>query len=337
MDYRTFASDLPSHRTNVFASVEECEETMRLHGVNQPMRQLGKGRFRSALATLETDEAALFADRFNVSLSMVLEPPAGMVGLLFPRTPSGQFLASGENAGVDRLIVFPPGSASDIVIPELAGSEAIAIPESRFIELTERLCLQPKLVRPQRLTFIDGDTAQLQALRKVVVDLVSHPDSDPFGEQISNVVARTIAWMGDACNARCTDASNGNGVRRRVAKLAQGFIEENYREAVRLEDLCSATGVGVRTLQRCFREYFDLTITEYLKTVRLDAARRELAAVHASQRSVTTIALQHGLSHLGRFSVEFRERFGESPSTVLAAAEERNDAAALRRRRLGAP
>jgi transcriptional regulator GlxA family with amidase domain len=85
-----------------------------------------------------------------------------------------------------------------------------------------------------------------------------------------------------------------------------------------MEDLCRVTGVGVRTLQRCFRQYFDFSITAYLKTLRLDAARRALAAARPLQDSVTKIALQHGFTHLGRFSVEFRERFGDSPREILA-------------------
>jgi hypothetical protein len=64
--------------------------------------------------------------------------------------------------------------------------------------------------------------------------------------------------------------------------------------------------------------YFELTITDYLKAVRLHAVHRELAATPASQDSVTAIALRHGYNHLGRFSLEFRERFGESPRKTLA-------------------
>jgi AraC-like DNA-binding protein len=88
-----------------------------------------------------------------------------------------------------------------------------------------------------------------------------------------------------------------------------------------MEDLCRVTGVGVRTLQRCFREYFDMTISEYLKTKRLDAARRELDGARPDAHTVTEIALNHGFNHLGRFSVEFKERFGESPGKTLATKE----------------
>ncbi len=102
-------------------------------------------------------------------------------------------------------------------------------------------------------------------------------------------------------------------------KRAQEFIEEYYYGAVCSQDLCRVTGVGVRTLQRNFREYFGLTISKYLKTVRLDAARRELATAHPSQVSVAEIAaLRHGFNHLGRFSIQFHERFGDSPRETLA-------------------
>ena len=77
------------------------------------------------------------------------------------------------------------------------------------------------------------------------------------------------------------------------------------------------TGVGVRTLQRCFREYFNLTITDYLKTARLDAAHRDLAVAHPGRDSVTEIALRHGFTHLGRFSVAYRACFRVSPSQTL--------------------
>lgn len=103
-----------------------------------------------------------------------------------------------------------------------------------------------------------------------------------------------------------------------VAQVARDFIQNHYREQLRLKTLCLAIGVSPRTLQRSFRERFNSTISDYIKTVRLDAARRALATARPDGNSVTTIAQQHGFRHLGRFSVQFRERFGESPRDTLA-------------------
>jgi len=77
-------------------------------------------------------------------------------------------------------------------------------------------------------------------------------------------------------------------------------------------------------VQRCFKRRFGLSVTSYLKAVRLDAAHHDLIATRPSGNSVTTIALRNGCSHLGRFSSEYRERFGQLPSETL-----RNEPAAL--------
>jgi AraC-like DNA-binding protein len=289
---------------------------MRRLGINQKVRQLGKGKFRSDLAVQSTEQGDLFSDRFSAGCSMYLESPAGAVGLLFIRSVTGQLLASGGNVSNDMLVVLPGGSGTDLVMPDMFGSDAITIPEARFIETTEMLCPASKSVRPDRMAVIEGDIAQLHALRKAVCDLVAHPDPNP--ELVSNLIAGVIAWIGHSGSHWRSEGLIVSGARKRIAKLAQEFIEEHYREAVRIEDLCRVTGVGVRTLQRCFREFFDFTITEYLETVRLDGAYRKLAAADPSQDSISNIAWENGFRHLGRFSAKFYQRFGKLPREALA-------------------
>ena len=108
-----------------------------------------------------------------------------------------------------------------------------------------------------------------------------------------------------------------DGARGGVARRARAFIDGRFREPVHMADLCRATGVGLRTLQRCFKQCFGVTVTDYLKTMRLDAAYRDLIAAHPLRDTVTTIALRNGCRHLGRFSSEFRERFGQMPRETL--------------------
>ena len=318
MNYEEFASELPLDRTIVFSSAEENEETMQRLGVNQIVRQFGTGAFRSDLALCSTEHADFFSDRFSKAISIYLEPPAGTVGILIPMSASGHFLACGDEVANDKLLFQADGSGTDIVAPDLAGSEAIAISEARFSEMTETLCPTSKSVRYGQMAVVEGDTTQLHALRNGVLYLTAHPGLEPSDEQVSNLLAAVVAWIGHSSSQWRPDGFSVNGAGMRVAKLAQEFIEENYREAIRIVDLCRVTGVGVRTLQRCFREYFGLTVTDYLKNVRLNEASRMLRAAHPSQISVASIALALGFTHLGRFSVEFAKRFGKSPRDTLA-------------------
>ncbi len=323
VNYLEFANDLPQHRTTTFTSAEEYEEAMRRQGVEEQHRQLGRGKIRIDLAVQETDEALLVSDRFSKSMVMTLSPAAGMVGFVFPRTAHGQFQASGHDLGNDKLLIIPQGSQADVVIPGLAGTDSIAVSQARFAELAHVLCRSLQFRHPHQVIPIEGDTKHLHALRQAAVELVAHPDLDPLDERVTNLAAHTIAWIGDALPGGQLDRLRSGSARFRVAKRARSFIEENYRNAIRIEDLCTVTGVGLRTLQRCFPEYFTLTITDYIKTVRLEAVRRHLAAADPAHDSVSRIAVEHGFTHLGRFAILFRERFGESPNETLRGRRSR--------------
>jgi transcriptional regulator GlxA family with amidase domain len=54
----------------------------------------------------------------------------------------------------------------------------------------------------------------------------------------------------------------------------------------------------------------------YLRNARFQQAREALRRA-PPETSVTDIAMTWGFSHMGRFSVEYRKRFGESPSDTL--------------------
>ena len=323
MNYKEFASDMPPEHSLEFTSAEESEEALLNLGFHQPVRQLGKGKFRYRISVRSTDAAELGSDRFSAAVSLHLEPPADMLMLLFPRSVSGSFLACGNQTGNDKLIILPGGSGTDIVVPDLAGSEAIMIPKARFIELTETICAMPKSFRPERLTVIEGNTAQLHALRREVVRHIANPESEDSREDLPNLVAAAIDWIGHSSGQWRPESLKGNATPMHLAKMVQAYLEEHYRESIRSEALCRLTGVSLRTVQRCFRQYFDQTITDYLKTIRLDATQRSLIAVHPSSTSVAEVALRHGFTHLGRFSVHYRERYGESPRQTLDSRADR--------------
>ena len=317
MEYMKFTANLPLDRTIKFASAEENTETMKSWGVNQEVRQLGAGKFRADLAVRRVQDIELYADRFNKAVSVYLEPPAGTITFLFPRSVSGKFLACGQNVGNEKLIVIPDGSGVDIAVPELAGSEAVTISSARLTELSE--VLTPTFIQPDGLRIVEGNLVQLHHLRQTLLYLVAHPESDVNNEQLSDLLATTIVWIAESSSQGSrSELVHAHTARARIAKLAQEYIEEHHNETIRMEDLCRVTSVGIRTLQRCFKEYFDLSISDYLKAVRLNTAHRELTVARPSEDSVTSIALRNGFTHLGRFSTEFHNFFGQPPSETLS-------------------
>jgi len=80
--------------------------------------------------------------------------------------------------------------------------------------------------------------------------------------------------------------------------------------------VAARVGVSLRSLEAGFRESRQTTPTQYLRKVRLDAARAELLAPSEST-TVTSVALANGFFHLPRFSAYYRTAFDEPPGLTL--------------------
>jgi transcriptional regulator GlxA family with amidase domain len=85
---------------------------------------------------------------------------------------------------------------------------------------------------------------------------------------------------------------------------------------LRVQDLASAMGVSSRTVYRVFARHRGVPPISYLREVRLEHVRGRLLLASARE-TVTSAALDFGFSHLGRFAVLYRRRFGERPSDTL--------------------
>ena len=55
----------------------------------------------------------------------------------------------------------------------------------------------------------------------------------------------------------------------------------------------------------------------FLKAQRLNAAYGKLLAAEPESTSVTDVALRYGFNHLGKFAIEYKRTFRESPSKTL--------------------
>jgi AraC-like DNA-binding protein len=100
-------------------------------------------------------------------------------------------------------------------------------------------------------------------------------------------------------------------------RRAEQFIEENARRAVDLEDLAAVACVSSRALQMGFRRFRNTTPMAYLRAVRLELARTELARGKRTGGSVASIAHFCGFTHLSRFAADYKAHFNESPAQTL--------------------
>ncbi|MFV3402740.1 AraC family transcriptional regulator [Pseudomonas sp. NY15463] len=99
----------------------------------------------------------------------------------------------------------------------------------------------------------------------------------------------------------------------RHVKRAEGYIRERLHSDIKLADIANAVGVSIRSLSEGFQRALQQSPMQYVKALRLDAARNELLSTDP-ERLVSEVAEAWGFNHLGRFSEQYRLRFGELPS-----------------------
>lgn len=106
----------------------------------------------------------------------------------------------------------------------------------------------------------------------------------------------------------------------RQLRLARDYLHNMVAEPIVIADVADAAGVTARSLQLSFKRQFGISPLHYLRKLRLDLAHYELLNA-APGKPVSEIAYQVGFSHLGRFSIAYRKRFGEKPSETLSSGQ----------------
>jgi len=102
----------------------------------------------------------------------------------------------------------------------------------------------------------------------------------------------------------------------RDVRRAIDYIQAHLGDCVRLTDIIEAAGVPGRTLFKHFENHRGVSPMRYLREARFEKVREALLRADP-QDNVTEIAMGLGFSHMGRFAVEYRRRFGECPSATL--------------------
>jgi AraC-like DNA-binding protein len=102
-------------------------------------------------------------------------------------------------------------------------------------------------------------------------------------------------------------------------RVVEEYIEANWNKPITIETLAAVTGGSARSIFKAFKETRGGTPMAFVKTVRLEQARRLLQAPDANT-SVIGIAFACGFLNSGHFARDYRLAYGELPSATLSRA-----------------
>jgi AraC-like DNA-binding protein len=140
------------------------------------------------------------------------------------------------------------------------------------------------------------------------------PSEINIAENVDRVL--TSFCLATQVEERSSGRSDERSIPRKVA-IAEEYLRARLDKSVSRADLAAAAGVSIRTLSRGFAERRGIGPMGFLKRLRMEAAYRELLGAEPEATSVTAVAYRYGFDHLGKFAVEYKRAFRESPSETL--------------------
>lgn len=136
-------------------------------------------------------------------------------------------------------------------------------------------------------------------------------DRNPFYHIKLNNVVNDIIYL------LLTDFRSENGEMRTEKyaeryKLIIQFIEEHYKENIKMEQLADKFGFSKEYFSRSFKKYMNINYKDYLTKRRLLEAEQLL---RTTDRQISDIALECGFIDIKMFYSAFKKEYGSTPST----------------------
>ncbi|AXG37286.1 MULTISPECIES: AraC family transcriptional regulator [Enterococcus] len=93
-------------------------------------------------------------------------------------------------------------------------------------------------------------------------------------------------------------------------KMVNQYIQEHYTQNLMIEEVAAIFNYNPSYFSRFYKKFMGITFTEYLNSVRLDAAYKEM---RDTDKTILEIGLNNGFATNKTFYNVFRNKFGLSP------------------------
>lgn len=288
-----------------------CEHASALPGWRQRYDQLSRGRLDGWLAVAEVHGVQVFHERLNQRVVQHMRLPSGAVNILLPLAWP-QVEAHGDISALHPSLL-PADGELRVVSPAGMDVLCMSVPAALLRGLVDDTCLDQALKCnvPRRLRLSALQRQQgVQAL-----GLAMQHASTPAGQSLETqrrLLALALDWLVSQ-DDQWSPLSRPSTREYMVERCHQWLLEQPDHSPSVLE-LCRRLKVSRRTLQYSFQSIADATPVQYMRSVRLNGARRTLREEPSA--CIAEIAERWGFGHSSYFALEYQKLFAELPSEL---------------------
>lgn len=290
--------------------------------------QIDRGTFEGEMLEVLLPGLQLFRETTSRALRQFGGIQNGAIGVARMRQGQGNLLYQGQPA--DRhVIVCGPGQEVDMCTPPACTLVGLVVDADLLLKHAPA---DTSADAPLPRHWFGSAFAAKDAEQSVLIDFV--------GDSLDMIAARpqllhdaqAVDQLRDAAVLHSLNALAQThdaelhltaSARKRVVDRACELMLSRPDEPPSLLAICQQVGVSPRKLGYCFQEVLGLSPQAFLRVLRLNAARRELARHDDPDTSVYDVAARWGFWHFGRFSTDYKRQFGESPSSTLKRGQRR--------------
>lgn len=284
--------------------------------------QLGRGGFEGHFTDIRLPGIQIFSESTN--------KPVRQRGTLTKDSIGFAFMVRGQGSGAFNGLRFDSesllacrGTDIDLRTPDQCQLVGLVLDAALLEDAAHQWDMAHSPLQPNSVAHLELLGAPALRLRQVIHDTLELAQDSTLNadaltaqhwrEELLDSLAgvmKTTRTLGDMRRAN---------ERTRLVNQACQLMLTNALEGTpqSLGEVCRLVGTSPRKLGYCFQDVLGLSALEYMKALRLNAVRRELRQATSSDTSIYDVATRHGFWHFGRFSVEYRQHFGERPTDTL--------------------
>ncbi|MFM0334900.1 helix-turn-helix domain-containing protein [Paraburkholderia fungorum] len=315
----------PSFCVQTRVAHDADEQARNLHGWNQTYDQLSAGHFVGGLTELCLDHMQVFVETTSHTLRQTCEVQKDAYWFGIPTCPDGSGRIDAQMIAGDALAFRPGGIEFELLTS--AGYEIFGVVVKgevlrRYAADVERVGLAEHLPHTEVVAIGTERKARLCASLRQLLDDGAASAAPLSSFARNNLQATVLASLFNvgALPAAGHAAMPARPRRQSIVSEAREYVLANRERAINVPELCERLHVSRRTLQYCFQDVLGMAPATYLRTIRLNGARRDLCAASRESRSVQDVAAAWGFWHLSQFATDYRKLFGVRPSDTLKSA-----------------
>jgi AraC-like DNA-binding protein len=310
---------MPSITTSAFDEREDFETALRAGC--RGLVVTGRGQFRAQLTLIRLYRLRLSAVEEQLSRIAFVAVPADMVITAFPIGNTTLPIRGGARALQDEILILPPGEQLHVRTDGLHRWGSIwtpvedlvryggALTGTRFAVPPVAQCWRPPRAAGNCLRSFHAAAMRMAAIRPQT--LVNAEAARGLEQQLIHALVECLST--GSADASTLIKRRHQEIMVRFERLLQAQPERNLS----ISEICGELDVSERRLRALCAAHLGMGPIGYDRLRRMSLVHRIFLREYGDAVSISEVARRHGFRALGRFSVNYRAVFGETPSSTL--------------------